>query len=119
MHRRFLVGSLVSLLSAVPAFASAADAVTFGDDGECTVTAGRLLEAGAGPKRPLRLKIPVSLEPRPGDDGVRAGPGSIIFMNKNGGTYYGANWEDSTSNQSTIVNGTDNVPAFPYSAAVW
>jgi hypothetical protein len=110
-----LFSSIVLALIAFPGFATA----NTPDEAECSPDATAIARAAAGVKRPLRLKIPTNPQPRPGDDGVRAGPGSIIFMNKNGGTYYGANFEDATSNQSTIVNGTDNVPPFPYSAAVW
>lgn len=108
--------ALVLALLAIPSFASA-NAST---DAECAPDTAAIAKAAAGVKRPLRLRLKTNLEPRPGSEsGPRGGGNAIIFMNKNGGTYYGANWEDATSNQSTIVNGTDNVPPFPYSQAVW
>ncbi len=71
-------------------------------------------------ERPRRLKIPVTLEPAPGaGDAARIGPGLIIFMNRNGGTYYGGGYEDSTSNVSSLIGGTRSIPPFPYDEATW
>lgn len=51
----------------------------------------------------------------------RAGePSLIIFMNRNGGTYYQAWDNDSRTNQTSIPDqNTSNVPAYPYSEESW
>ncbi|MBI2898453.1 MAG: Ig-like domain-containing protein [Deltaproteobacteria bacterium] len=49
-----------------------------------------------------------------------AGGRAVIFMNRDGGQYSGGGWtDDSTTNQSSILSWTANVPAYPYGDGSW
>lgn len=47
------------------------------------------------------------------------GPSVIIYMNRSGGTYYGGGWNDSRTNQSSIISGTKTLAPYPYDEASW
>jgi MYXO-CTERM domain-containing protein len=76
--------------------------------------------ASAQSERPLRIKY--DYVPPPGAasvGGPRIGPGTIIFMNRDGGTYLGGWQDDSRSNETSLFSNDRTIPAYPYGESSW
>jgi MYXO-CTERM domain-containing protein len=98
----------------------AATFVSLSATGSANADTASPTEVRAAVERPRRLRIPIAPTKAPDATATpRIGPGLIIFMNRNGGTYQGGYYEDSRTNTSTLISGTRSIPAFPYDEATW
>jgi Big-like domain-containing protein len=68
--------------------------------------------------RTVYVQVPQRERPAGRAMADRGGP-TVLFLNRGGGQYQGSWWDDSTTNQSSILNFTVDMPAYPYGDRSW